>query len=118
MSPAQWAGLIELILAVVCAAVIYGLGQRGLRELLERTVAVPGGVEFYRRAFLLVLIFGAVAQTLGAAPDLKAGARFMEYVWAVAGGLGSALGTVLLALGAYVLLMTILVAAIKPKHEQ
>jgi hypothetical protein len=67
---------------------------------------------------LLGLIFGAVAQTLGADPQLKPGARFMEYVWAVAGGVGSALGAMLLVLGAYVVLITILVAAIKPKHEQ
>jgi len=118
MSPAQWAELVELILALLCALLTYGLTQRGLRELLERTVTVPGGIEFYRRAFLLVLVFGAVAEALGAAPDLKAGAHFMEYVWAVAGGVGSVLGAVLLVLGVYVLLLTILVAAIKPKHEQ
>jgi len=117
MSPAQWAQLIELILGLLCALLTYWLAQRGLRELLERTVAVPGGVVFYRRAFLLILVFGAIAETLGSAPDLKPGAQFMEYVWAVASGVGSALVAVLLTLGVYVLLMTILVAAIKPRHE-
>jgi hypothetical protein len=70
---------------------VYLLARRGLGELLSRTVSIPEGVTFFRRAFLLLLIFGVVGQAVTGNPDVKAGEHFMEYVWAVAGGLADSL---------------------------
>jgi hypothetical protein len=110
--------LVVLILAVALAILVYLLARRGLGELLSRTVAVPGGVVFFRRAFLLLLIFGVVGQAVTGNPDVKPGEHFMEYVWAIAGGLGESLQYIFLTLSIYLVLMTILVATLKPKDDK
>lgn len=118
MAPADWALLVTLILAIVIAFLTYALAEKGLNELLTRTVIVPGGVVFFRRAFLLLLIYGVVAQAISANPQLKPGARFMEYVWAVADGLQNCFEFLFLTLVIYLILMTILIAALKPKDDK
>ena len=118
MSPVLVVHLVVLILAVALAILVYLLARRGLGELLSRTVAVPGGVVFFRRAFLLLLIFGVVGQAVTGSPDVKPGEHFMEYVWAAAGGLGESLQYIFLTLSIYLVLMTILVATLKPKDDK
>jgi hypothetical protein len=118
LSPELVVHLTILILAVALAILVYLLARRGLGELLSRTVAVPGGVVFFSRAFLLLLIFGVVGQAVTASPDVKPGEHFMEYVWAVARGLGDSLQYIFLTLAIYLVLMTILVAALKPKDDK
>lgn len=118
MTPAEWATLVLLILAFILAFLTYALAEKGLSELLLRTVSVPGGVVFFRRAFLLMLIYGAVAQAVGVNPSLKPGAHFMEYVWAIASGLENCLEFLFLTLAIYLILMTILLAALKPKDDK
>jgi hypothetical protein len=118
LSPVHVAHLAVLILAVAFAGLVYVLARRGLGELLSRTVAVPGGVVFYTRAFLLLLIFGVVGQAVTASLDVKQGQHFMEYVWAVAGGLGDSLQSIFYTLAIYLVLMTILVATLKPKDDK
>lgn len=49
---------------------------------------------------------------------MKPGEHFMEYVWTVAGGLGEALQYIFLTLAIYLVLMTILVATLKPKDDK
>lgn len=117
MTPADWALLIILILSIVLAILTYRLANKGLSELLARTVSVPGGVIFFRRAFLLMLIYGGV-QVVGESPQLKPGAHFIEFVWAVASGLQNCFGFLFLTLAIYLILMTILVAALKPKDDK
>lgn len=117
MTPADWALLVILILAIVLAFLTYRLANKGLNELLARTVTVSGGVIFFRRAFLLMLIYGAV-QVVGVSPQLKPGAHFMEYIWAVATGLQNCFGFLFLTLAIYLILMTILISALKPKDDK
>lgn len=118
MTPAEWARLVILILGIVLAFVTYRLADKGLSELLARTVSVPGGVVFFRRAFLLMLIYGVVAQTVDVDPQLKANEHFIECVWAVAEGLENCFGFLFLTLAIYLILMTILIAALKPKDDK
>jgi hypothetical protein len=106
------------MLAIALAILVYLLARRSLGELLLRTVAVPGGVVFFERAFLLLLIFGVVGQAVTGNPDVKPGEHFMEYVWAVAGGLADSLQYIFLTLAIYLVLMTILVATLKPKDDK
>ncbi len=118
MSPVLVVHLVVVILAIVLAILVYFLTRRGLGELLSRTVAVPGGVVFFTRAFLLLLIFGVIGQAVTGNPDVKVGQHFMEYVWFVAAGLGDSLEYIFLTLAIYLVLMTILVAALKPKDDK
>lgn len=118
MSPSHATHLAVLILAVALAVLVYLLARRGLGELLSRTVTVPGGVVFYMRAFLLLLVFGAVGQAVTGSPDVKPGQHFMEYVWVVAGGLGDSLEYLFFTLAIYLVLMTILIATLKPKDDK
>jgi NADH:ubiquinone oxidoreductase subunit 6 (subunit J) len=118
LSPLHAAHLAVLILAVASAILVYLLARESLRELLSRTVKVRGGVVFYTRAFLLMLVFGVVGQAVTASPDLKGGQRFMEYVWAVAASLGDSFDYVFLTLAIYLVLVTILVATLKPKDDE
>jgi hypothetical protein len=73
--------LIVLILAVALAILVYLLARRGLGELLSQTVAVPGGVVFFRRAFLLLLIFGGVGQAATGSPDVKPHVVWAVFAW-------------------------------------
>lgn len=107
-----------VILAIALAILVYLLARRGLGELLSRTVVVPGGVVFFKRAFFLLLIFGVIGQAVTGNPDVKPGQYFMEYVWLVAAGLGDSLVYIFLTLAIYLVLMTILVAALKPKDDK
>jgi len=118
MSPTSATRLAVLILSVALAAFVYSLVRRSLGELLSRTVTVAGGVAFYQRAFLLLLIFGVLGQAVIPGQDVKPGGHFMEYVWAVATGLGDSLQYIFLTLAIYLGLVTILVAALKPKDDK
>jgi hypothetical protein len=118
LSPEHITRLAILIFAVMFASLTYVLARRGLSELVSRTVTIPGGVDFYMRSFLLLLLFGAVAQAVAGSPDAKEGQRFMEYVWVVARGLGDSLDYIFFTLAIYLVLMTILVATLKPKDDK
>jgi len=118
LSPGLVIHLVILTLAITLALLVYLMARRSLGELLFRTVPIPGGVTFFRRAFLLLLIFGVVGQAVTGNPDVKSGEHFMEYVWTVAGGLADSLQYIFLTLAIYLVLMTILVATLKPKDDK
>ena len=118
MSPANYGRIAVLILAIAVALIAYGAARKSLRDLLSRTISVPSGVDFYMRSFLLLLVFGIIGQGVTSGLDLKPGERFMEYVWAVAGGLGSALDYAFGIVAIYLVLMTILIATLKPKNDK
>ena len=118
MSPAARELLVSLILSVGFSLTAYWCVRRSLRDLMSRTVTVPGGVDFYLRSFLLLLLFGAIGGAISSSPDLKPGARFMEYVWAIATRLGTVFGYVFGTLAIYLTLITVLVAALKPHNDK
>jgi cation transporter-like permease len=118
MSSVASAQLILLILALAVAMLAWLLARRGLHELLGRTVILPGGVMFYDRAFSMLLFFGAIGAAFSHNLNVKPGDHFMEYVWDIASGFGDVLGYLFISLTIYLVLMTILVAALKPKNEQ
>lgn len=107
-----------VLVAIALAILVYLLARRSLGELLSRTVAVPGGVVFFTRAFLLLLIFGVIGPAVTGNPDVKSGQHFMEYVWFVAAGLADSLEYIFLTLAIYLVLVTVLVAALKPKDDK
>lgn len=110
-----------LALFVLSAALAFGLFLQlrdALQGLLQRTIRLPDGVTFYLRSFFVLLFFSALGGALGFTFDLKPGSHFMEYVWRVASGLSNVLEQMLLYLGGYLVLTTIIIATLKVKDDK
>ena len=118
MSPELPAFLVLLALSLAVPIILFLLLRVSLRDLLEQTVKLQAGVTFYLRSFLLVLFLSALSAAIGTSFDLKSGSRFMEYVWKGAEGLSSTLEKSLWFVAMYVVLITILVATLKPKDDK
>ncbi|MGB8494904.1 MAG: hypothetical protein WCE53_10935 [Candidatus Acidiferrum sp.] len=118
MNPDVGAFLVLLVLSLVVPTILFLLLRDSLRELLEHTVKLPGGVTFYLRSFLLVLYLSALSVVVGTSFDLPAGSRFMQYVWKGAEGVSSTMEATLLCVGIYVVVVTILIATLKIKDDQ
>ena len=118
MSPELPAFLVLLALSLAVPIILFRLLRVSLRDLLQQTVKVQAGVTFYLRSFLVVLLLSALSAAIGTSFDLKSGSRFMEYVWKGAEGLSSTLERSLWFIALYVVLITILVAALKTKDDK
>lgn len=116
MSPHGIAFLAALVVATLIVLLIDRLLRPGLRGLLEETVALPAATEFYLRAFAIVVVCVALSNILDTYSDLKDGARFMEYVWAVADRLKHVFEGLLAILLVYVGLITVLLAALRRRQ--
>jgi hypothetical protein len=117
MSPHGIALLASLVVVSVVVAIVDRLLRPSLRGLLEEITDLPAATDFYLRVFAVVVGFVALAAVLGAGhADLKDGARFMEYVWSVASGLQDVFQNLVIVLLMYVLLVTVLMAALRRKH--
>ena len=95
---------------------IYVLVRGYLQLLLDRVLKLSAGTSFYLRALLLSLLLTALAGSVGKSFDSKPEARFMEHVWTLASGLADVFQNVTTVLIVYVILITILVAALKIKE--
>jgi hypothetical protein len=118
LSASNYGSLTLLIIALALALLTYRLVRKNLRDLLSRTLTIPGGSAFYLRSFLLLLILGAASAAFGERVDLKPSAPFMENVWAIAAVLADTFGYVFITLAIYVVLITILVSALKPPNDK
>ena len=116
MGPHSIIFLASLVIAVVLLILVDRLLRPGLRGLLDDVTALPAATEFYLRAFALAIVLVALAALLGAHPDLKSDAHFMEYVWAVAAVLQDVFQNLLIVLLVYVALITVLMASLRRKH--
>lgn len=116
MSPDSIAFFAVLVLSILIVALIDRLLRPALRGLLEQVVALPAATEFYLRAFAIVVVLVALAAVLGTHSDLKDGARFMEYVWAIAARLQEAFQNLFAILLVYVGLITVLLAALRRRQ--
>lgn len=116
MGPHSIIFLASLVVAVVLLILVDRLLRPGLRGLLDDVTALPAATEFYLRAFALAIVLIALAALLGAHPDLKNDAHFMEYVWAVAAVLQDVFQNLLIVLLVYVALITVLMASLRRKH--
>lgn len=108
---------VLVVLSVAIALLIYRLLCEDLRGLLSPTLRIPAGTSFYLRALLIVLLFAALAGSIGKEFSLKPEAHFIEYLWSVNSGLKDVLQNSLLSLLGYLVLITVLVATLKPKNE-
>ena len=108
---------VLVVVSAVIALLVYRLLREDLRGLLGATLKVPGGAAFFLRALLIVLLFSALAGSIGKDFSLKPEAHLIEYVWSINSGLKDVLQNSLLSLLAYLVLITVLVAVLKPKNE-
>jgi hypothetical protein len=106
------------VLTVALAVGLYLPLRDSLQGLLQRTVRLPDGVTFYLRSFFVLLFLSALGGALSTSFDLKPESHFMEYVWRVGSGLSNALGPMLLYLGGYLVLTTIMLATLKIKDDK
>jgi hypothetical protein len=119
MTSQNLAGFVILLaLALVLAWVIRALVSKSLEGLLSEVLKLPDGATFYARCFSLGLLLAALAGALGTSFALKPSDPFMEYVWKVAAGLQSVCEYFFAFLLGYLVLVTVLVAVLRAKHEQ
>ena len=103
--------------AVAVALLVHRLVLPALAGLLDETVALPACTTFLTRVHLIGLLAIALSATLKVSFDFKDGAAFMEYVWKIADGLASSFGLTCLFLFGYVVIVTVLVAAFRRRHD-
>jgi len=108
---------VLVTLTVAGALSVTVLVRKNLRTLLDEVIKLPSGTTFYSRVFGTGLLFIALSAAFDVPFDMKPDAATMEYVWKVADGLSSALSMTCLFLTAYLLLVTILVAVLKGRHD-
>lgn len=103
------------VLALGTAASVACLLRKPMHELLGANSYVAPAQRFYVRAFALVVSLGALAAIVGKdlpCSDQRKEMTGMEYVWWVVGGLENAFWSIGIFLLVYVLLLTILFAAL------
>jgi hypothetical protein len=118
MSANTYAFIALFVLSAALAIGLFLALRDALRGLLQRTIHLPDGVTFYLRSFFVLLSFSAVGGALGFTFDLKPGSHFMEYVWKVASRLSDVLAQMLLYLGGYLVLTTIILATLKINDDK
>ena len=112
---AQDAVLIAgLLWSVVIAAVAFLLIYSPMRRMLGGNAILRAARPFYARTFFIVMFLAALAPILGTLGSVKSDATttFMSAVWAVAGKLDSVCWSVGIFLAVYVVVMTVVYAAL------
>ena len=107
-----------LLLSVGITIVLYVQLRSSLQKLLAQCIRVPEGTTFFLRSFFVGLLLVTLGQGLGRTFEHKPGAKFMEYVWSAASVLSDVFLGLYLAIGLTVILVTILVATLKPNHDK
>ena len=117
MSGNEYGFITLLLLGIGVAIFLYLLVRKSLRALLDEVVGLPAATTFFARILLLGVLFIAFSQVLNTSFDLKPDAAFMEYVWKVAAALSPLFGYICLFVTGYLIIVAILVAALKRRHE-
>jgi hypothetical protein len=110
--------VILLLISFGLAYAIWASVAKSLQGLLNQVLQLPDGTTFYQRTFLIGLLLAVAAGGIGTVFNLKAGDPFMEYVWKVAAGLEGVCQYSFGFLLGYLLLITVLVAVLRARHEQ
>jgi hypothetical protein len=110
--------IVLLLLSFGMAFAIWAALSPSVRGLLNEVLKLPDGTTFYLRTLALGLLLGVLAGALDGRFDIAARSAMMEYVWRVASGFENVLGFLFGSLLVYVLLITILVAVLRRRHEQ
>ena len=102
-----------LLWSVVIAVVVFLLLWPPMRRLLAANAILRAARPFYARTFFIVMFLAALAPILSLAGSDKSGATtFMEAVWKVAGKLDGVCWSVGIFLAVYVVVVTVVYAAL------
>jgi hypothetical protein len=110
--------LVFFILPIAVTLFVYALVRGSLRGLLNEVVGIPAATTFYNRVLFIGLLFLSFTTVLESKIEYKEGQAFMEYVWEAATKLSSLLAWTCVFLGVYLVLVTILVAALRRRNDQ
>ncbi len=101
-----------LIMAAAVGLIVFLLVVLPMRRLLGANSRLKQARPFFVMTLLAILILGAIAPAIGESLDLPEGSHFMEYFWRAAGDLDGTVLSVALFLFGYVIVMTVLTAAL------
>ncbi len=100
-----------LVMAAAVGLIVFLLVVAPMRRLLGANSRLKQARPFFVTALLVILILGAIAPVIGESLDLPEDSAFMEYFWSAAGNLDGTVLSVALFLFGYVIVMTVLTAA-------
>ncbi len=103
---------LALICAIACVLVVFTI-RKPMYDLLKVNSYISPAAKFYMRSFYLIILL-AVLAVLAAAqgPSAEQSHNFMQCVWWAASNFSSVLWSILLTIGGYALLLTILFAVL------
>ena len=101
-----------LIMAAGVGLIVFLLVVAPMRRLLGANSRLKQARPFFVMSLLVVLILGAIAPAIGESLCLPEDSAFLEYFWDAAGDLGGTVLSVALFLFGYVIVMTVLTAAL------
>ena len=110
--------ILSLILSVGISLLLYGQLKGSLEKLLAQCIRVAEGPTFFLRSFGLGLLLVTLGQAFSKEFQHKPEAHIMEYVWSVAGLLSDVFQGLYWAIGLALILVTVLVATLKPNHDK
>jgi len=113
--------LLFLAMAAAVAAVLIGVARKPLLELFRGNAHMAPGARFYARSFILVVVLGILAAVTGyhgPCPDQAESMGFWECLWRALDQLEPVLRAACLFLLGYVLLVTVLFAALGRYHVE
>ena len=118
--------LIDVFLFVLAAIVslgfvmlLYRLIDGFLRSLLDDLLDMPAATSFYSRLLLVSMVIIGIAGISDASFEgLGEDAEIMEYVWQLIQFFEAVLTPILIIVALFLVAVTVLVAALKPRSEQ
>ena len=118
--------LIDIVLFVSAAIVslglvmlLYRLVNGFLRSLLDDLLNMPAATSFYSRLLLVSMVLIGVAGISDASFEgLGEDAEVMEYIWGLIEFFEAVLSPILIIIGLFLVAVTVLLAALKPRSEQ
>ena len=109
---AFWGSVVFLVMGLVIGLIVFLLVWRPIRRLLSANARLQQARPFFIRTLFVLLIIAAITPIVGESLDLPEDSAFMEYVWQAAGNLSGTLMSIGLYLFGFVIVMTVLSAAL------
>jgi len=110
--------LVSFAVALILGAVCVVLVGRKLKALVTAVTRQETAGSFYFRALIITVLFGVLAAVLNEGISISEEDGVMKCVWDIADALEGAFWVISLQLLGYVLLATILLAALGRRNEQ
>jgi xanthosine utilization system XapX-like protein len=106
--------VVALVGGTICVLLV---GWK-LKALVTAVSKQEAAGSFYFRALIITMLFGVLASVANEGVSVTANDEVMEYVWGFADALEGAFWVISLQLLGYVLLMTILLAALGRRNVE